>query len=140
MEDNNIKCRIDKYWSVIKTLVKGGIRFCHPSTIKQLYSSLAVSTLTYGIELCNLTDGLLNKLNIEGRKGLKTLFNISVHSRNYLNTFLNIEHISSIIITNKLNLLTRLLNNKKTGNIILQMLEKANYLCFITDIHNQPQI
>ena len=40
MEDNNIKCRIGKYWSVIKTLVKGGI--CHPSTIKQLYSSLAV--------------------------------------------------------------------------------------------------
>ena len=78
MEDNNIRCRIDKYWSVIKTLVKGGIRFSHPSTTKQLYSSLAVSTLTYGIELCNLTDGLLNKLNIEGRKGLKTLFNISV--------------------------------------------------------------
>ena len=86
MGDNTIKCRIDKYWSVIKILVKGGIRFSHPSTIKQLYSSLAVSTLTYGIELCNLTDGLLNKLNIEGRKGLKTLSNISVHSRNYLNT------------------------------------------------------
>ena len=68
MEDNNIKYRIDKYWSVIKTLVKGGIRFCHPSTIKQLYSSLTVSTLTYGIELCNLTDGLLNKLNIEGKE------------------------------------------------------------------------
>ena len=94
-----------------------------------------MSTLTYGIELCNLTDGLLNILNLEGRKGLTTLFNNSVHSRNYLNTLLNIEHISSIIITNKLNLLTRL-NNKKTGNIILQMLEKANYSCFITDIHN----
>ena len=119
MEENSIKCGIDKYWSVIKTLVKGGIRFCHTSAIKQLYSSLAVSTLTYGIELCSLTDGLLNKLNIEGRKGLKTLLNISVHSRNYFNTLLNIEHISSIIITNKPNLLTRLLNNKKTGNIIL---------------------
>ena len=78
MEDNNIKCRRDKYWSVIKTLAKGGVLFCHPSTIKQLYCSLAVSTLTYGIELCNLPDGLLNKLNIEGRKGLKTLFNITV--------------------------------------------------------------
>ena len=33
MEDNNIKCRIDKYSSVIKTLVKGGIHFCHPFTI-----------------------------------------------------------------------------------------------------------
>ena len=63
-----------------------------------------------------------------------------MHSRNYLNTLLNIEHISSIIITNKLNILTRLLNNKKTGNIILQMLEKANYSCFITDIHDLTSI
>ena len=118
MEDNHIKCRIDKYWSVIKTVVKGGIRFCHPSTMRQLYSSLAVSTLSYGIELRNLTDGLLNKLNIEGRKSLKTLFNFSVQSRNYLNTLLNIEHISSIIITNKLNLLTCLLNNKNKRAIL----------------------
>ena len=59
-----------------------------------------------------------------------------MHSRNYLNTLLNIEHISSIIITNKPNLLNTSPQPQKTNNIILQMLEKANYSCYITDIHN----
>ena len=136
LEDTNITCRINKFWSIIKTLIKGGIRFCHPLTIKQLYYSLAIPTLTYGIELCNLNDNLLNKLNVEGRKGLKALFNVSTYSKNYLNTLLNIEHISTVIIKNKLNLLIRLLHNKKTANIILQMLVNAKYKCFITDANN----
>ena len=136
MEDDNIKSRVNKYWAVIKTLINGGIRFCHPQTIKHLFLSLAIPTLSYGIELCNLTDNLLNKLNVEARKGLKALFNISTHSRNYLNTLLNIDHLSTIIIRNKLKFLTRLLNNKKTANIILRMLENIKYPNFITDIHN----
>ena len=59
----------------------------------------------------------MNTLNVEGRKGLKTLFNISVHSKHYLNTLLNIEHISSsIIITNKLNHLTSPQHKKNRQN------------------------
>ena len=50
MEGNVIKCRIDKYCSVIKTLIKGGIHLCHPSTLKQVYSSLVAPTLTCGID------------------------------------------------------------------------------------------
>ena len=112
---NNIKNRTNKFWSVIQAQIKGAIRFCHPSTIKQLYASQAIPALSYGIELNNLTDTLLNKLNVETRKGLKTLFNISTYSKNYLNTLLNIEHFSTIVIRNKLNLLIRLLNNKKNS-------------------------
>ena len=77
IDDENISTRLTKFWSVVKTLVRDGIRFCPPATIKQLFLSLAVPTLTYGLELCNLTQTILNKLDTEARKALKSMFNIS---------------------------------------------------------------
>ncbi len=137
MDDENINSRISKFWAVVKMLVKEGIRFCHPQTIKQMYMSLTIPTLTYGIELCDLTSNLLNKLDTESRKALKALFNISIYSKNYLHTLLNIESTSTLIIKNKFNLLTRLLRNETSEDIILKMLQtqNSNY-SFVTDIQN----
>ena len=137
MDDENIQLRISKFWAVIRTLIKEGIRFCHPHTIKHLYNTLAVPTLTYGIELCNLTPQLLNKLDTEGRKAIKSLFNISIYSKNYLNTLLNIEHISTKITRNKFNLFTRLLYGINTAAPIMKMIETNNQAgSFITDIRS----
>ena len=136
IEDKNINNRIGKFWSIIESLIKSGIRFCHPNTIKELYCSLAVPTLTYGIELCTLSHNLLNKLNTTGRKGLKALFNVSIYGKNYLNTLLNIKQMSTVVIKNKLNLLTRLLHNDKIADILLQSLIQAKYKCFITDTYD----
>ena len=47
----NVCERISKFWSVIHGLIKGGIRFCQPETIIELYKTLAVPTLTYGLEI-----------------------------------------------------------------------------------------
>ena len=135
MDDANVDSRLSKFWAVIKALIKEGIRFCQPQTIKQLYISIAVPTLTYSLELCELSDKLRKKLDIEGRKALKQLFNISSFSKNHLNSLLNIEHISTRLIKNKFNLLTRLLHSKHTSNIILQMLSSPNSnSTFITNI------
>lgn len=49
LDDENIQERINKFWTVIYTLIKGGIRFCHPSTIAHIYKTLAVPTLLYGL-------------------------------------------------------------------------------------------
>ena len=136
MDDENINKRLSKFWSIIKALIKEGIRFCHPQTIKQLYITLAVPTLTYGLELCNLSPTLMNRLNIESRKALKHLFNVSIFSKNYISTLLNIESISTRIIRNKFNLLTRLLYNRCSANIIMRMLQSSseNY-SFINDLY-----
>ena len=137
MDDENIQLRISKFWAVIKTLIKEGIRFCQPHTIKHLYNTLAVPTLTYGIELCNLTPQLLNKLDTEGRKAIKSLFNISIYSKNYLNTLLNIEHISTKITRNKFNLFTRLLYGINTADPIMKMMETNDQAgSFVTDIRS----
>ena len=47
IESTNVTERINKFWSVIQTLVNNGIRFCHPSTILHLYSTIAVPTLLH---------------------------------------------------------------------------------------------
>ena len=122
MGDENVDLRISKFWSDIKTLIREGIRFCHPQKMKQLFNSLAVSTLKYGLELCSITPTLLQKLDTIGIKALKSLFNISVFSKNYLNT-LNVEHISTRIVKNKFGLLTRLLHSNNTVASIMRMLE-----------------
>ena len=137
MDDENIQLRISKFWAVIKTLIKEGIRFCQPHTIKHLYNTLAVPTLTYGIELCNLTPQLMNKLDTEGRKAIKSLFNISIYSKNYLNALLNIEHISTKITRNKFNLFTRLLYGINTADPIMKMMETNDQAgSFVTDIRS----
>ena len=136
MEDNNISTRIGKLWAVVQALVKGGIRFCHPSTIKQVFQSLVIPTLTYGIELCTLSNTLLNRLDTESRKALKTLFNISAYSKNYLHTLLDIEHTSTTLINNKFGLLIRLLHNEKTADVIMKMAASAKYSSFVHDLQD----
>ena len=133
MEDSNISTRIGKFWAVIQALVKGGIRFCHPSTIRQVYQSLAVPTLTYGIELCTLSNSLLQRLDTESRKGLKALFNVSAYSKNYLHTILNIEHTSTTLINNKFSLLLR---NEKTAGVLMKMAATTNYGSFVHDLQS----
>lgn len=118
----NINERISQAQVVGKTLIKNGIRFCHPSTIVQLYNSLIVPTLTYGFDICEFTKDSFKRLDIVGRSILKSLFDISKHGRNYLHTMFNIDHISFTVNRNKLNLFTRLINNENTRSIILSQL------------------
>ena len=55
LSEKNVSERISKFWAVIYSLIKGGVRYCSPSSISELYRTLAVPTLTYGLELCSLT-------------------------------------------------------------------------------------
>ena len=137
IEDENVTGRISKFWSIIQTLIKGGIRFCHPNTIAHMFKIRAIPTLVYGLEICNLSTDVLKKLDIQGRNALKSLFNISKHSKNYLNPLMQIDHVSTIVIRNKLNLFTRLMRNKHTSEVILSILQdELKYPSFVTDIYN----
>ena len=58
---------------------------------------------------------------------------VSQYSKNYLNTLLDIEHISTKITRNKFNLFTRLLDGINTSNPILNILE-LNTGSFLADL------
>ena len=62
------------------------------------------------------------------------MFNLSIYSKNYLNTLLNIEHISTKIMRNKFNLFTRLLDGINTATPIMNMLGSENTGSFVADI------
>ena len=123
LADVNISERLSKFWSVVHCLIKGGIRFCQPESIIELYKTLAVPTLTYGLEIPQLTHTQLNFLDTQGRKAIKFLFNISQYSKNHLNNIFNIDDISNIIVNNKLKLVARLMNNESTRKFMLSTLQ-----------------
>lgn len=122
INDTNVKERTNKFWAVVYSLIKGGVRYCNPESIVELYQTLAVPTLTYGLELCSLSERQLQDLNKEGRKAIKQLFNISKYSRNHLNTIFNIDHVSTVINNNRINLFTRLMKHEGTKRIVMSNL------------------
>ena len=123
LSDANIQERINKFLSVVHALIKGGVRFCQPESIVELYKTLAVPTLTYGLEIPHLSQNQLNTIDKESRKALKYLFNLSRYSKNYLHAIFNIDHISTIIHNNKINLLSRLMCNESTRGVVLSTLQ-----------------
>ena len=139
LNDHNVQERLNKFWALIYSLIRGGSRFCHPYSIVELYRCLAVPTLTYGLELTHLTETQMNNLDTAGRKALKLLFNFSPYAKNYLNTFFHIKPISNTINNNKINLLSRLMNNEATSNVILKTLAQtsARYNSLIWDCHKK---
>ena len=123
LNDVNVQERINKFWAVVFSLIKGGVRFCHPYSIIELYRTLVVPTLTYGMELTHLNATQMNTLDREGRKALKIMFNLSPYSKNYMHTFFNVKSITSTINNNKVNLLSRMMNNTTTSSVILKTLQ-----------------
>ena len=109
LSDKNVSERTSKFWAVIYSLIKGGVRYCNPESISELYETLAIPTLTYGLELCSLTPRQLDYLDKEGRKAIKQLFSISKHSANYLHNLLDLTSTSTRINSNTIKLLPRLI-------------------------------
>ena len=92
------------------------------------------------MELTHLTATQMSDLDTEGRKALKLLFNYSPYSKNYLHTYFNIKPISNTVNNNKINLLSRLMNNEATSNIILKTLQtSARYSSLIWDCYSLAQ-
>ena len=122
IDHENISERINKFWTVIHGLLKAGICSCAPYTRIALFRSIAIPTITYGLELCKLGITIKNKLDCECRRALKALFNVSRYSRNFLNKLFYINSISNTIHKNKINLCSRLLKNTTTRTLLLHML------------------
>lgn len=136
IEDEHVAQRLSKFWTVIYSLIKSGIRFCAPGTIVHMFRSLAVPTLTYGLELCTLKRQLLEKLDKEARSALKSLFDVSKYSKNLLQPLFHVNSISHTLYQNKLNLFQRLLQNECTREVCLKMMtNNLKYSTFTSDCY-----
>ncbi|XP_065679036.1 uncharacterized protein LOC136093738 [Hydra vulgaris] len=134
LQKQNITERVTQFLSVAKGLIRNGLRFCQPATIVHLFNSLAVPTLLYGLELCGSNNKFLNSIDIAGRSVLKSFFNISKQSRNYLHSYFKVDAVSDILFRNKLNLFIRLLNNPICYSIIRTQMPLMNQRSFVGEV------
>ena len=81
-----------------------------------------------------LGDSSKKKLDCESRKALKSIFNISHHSKNFLQKLFHINSITHTIHRNKMNLFNRLLRNKITKSLILRMIHTPNGNNFVNNL------
>jgi hypothetical protein len=132
---SHLEHRINDFRAASAALITSGIRFLHPNSISTLYQSLLIPRLLYGLELCHLNKTDISRLEVIARSSLKSLFDVSKFSRNYLNLSLGIRSIADIIYERKLSLLVRLLQNGTMKSIILNQLSAKTYTgSFIEDV------
>ena len=60
LDDANVEERINTFWAAVFSLIKGGIRFCHPNSILDMYRKQLIPTLTYGLELTHMKQCEIN--------------------------------------------------------------------------------
>ena len=106
--------RIAEIWSVTSSLISAGIRNTHPNIIVDLFKSVVIPKLLYGMEIVNLSFTEMNQLNIQARSCLKALLGVSKHSRNLISQVYTLPDVSLILQKRRILLIDQLLNNKST--------------------------
>ena len=96
-------------WSVTSSLISAGVRNTHPNIIVNLFNSLIIPKLLYGMEIVRLSNSDIIQIEAQARSCLKSLFGISKHSKNLINKMYEIPNISSLIEKRQILLLTQLL-------------------------------
>ena len=93
--------------------------------------------MTYGLELCDLSNNNLLDIHRQARNGLKSIFNVSKFRKNLINQILYIEPVSETLRQQKLKCYIRLLKNEITRDVILfQLSSHSNINSFSWDVIN----
>ena len=56
--------RVSELWATTDALIRSEIRFCRPYTMAKVFNTIVVPRLIYDIEICELTQQVLDKINI----------------------------------------------------------------------------
>ena len=63
--------RISEMWAMTSTLISAGIRKLHPNSIIQVFKSVIIPRLLYGIEIVSLSKSDKSYLDRQARCSLK---------------------------------------------------------------------
>ena len=117
-----VENRVAEVWAVSASMISAVARRFYPHSIVSLFKSIILQKLTYGMEIVNLSASNQTKLDQKARCCLKSLLNISTHSKNLIHKIFNIPDVTDVIDTNTINLATQLLKNKTTQKHLLETL------------------
>ena len=105
---------ISEMWATTSSLVSCGIRWTHPNIVANIFSTLVIPKVLYGIEITNVNKYLESLISKQCRSSLKSLWGLSKHSRNDLNKYYNLADMSKYIKTRKIKFLQQLMKNRTT--------------------------
>ena len=114
--------RISELWAVTSSLISSGIRKMHPNIIANIFKSIVLPKVLYGLEITTTTKTFLELMNRQCRSAFKSLLGYSKHGSNDLNRLYHVADIVPYIENRKLNLLTQLMKNDQTSNYLLHTL------------------
>ena len=95
--DSHNQSRISEMWATTSSLVSCGIRWTHPSTSANVFRSIILPKVLYGIEITDVNKYFESLVNKQCRSSLKSLWGLSKHSRNDLNKYFHLSNISTEI-------------------------------------------
>ena len=124
---HHIEYRISEMWSVVSSLVAGGVRFLHPSQIVNVFNTLVTPKLLYGLELVKLNNHNRDQIDRQARCALKSLLGVSKFSKNHLHIVYKIPNASSHLLNRKLNLVNQILMNSNTRDYALSVLSLTKH-------------
>ena len=114
--------RISELWATTSSLISCGVRKMHPNTIVSIFRSIILPKIMYGLEIAPLSRSFMDLLDTQCRCSLKVLLGLSKHSSNDINRFFNLNNISDIVNTRRINLLLFLMKNSRTSMYLLELL------------------
>ena len=97
--------RISELWATTSSLISCGVRKMHSNTIVSIFRSIILPKIMYGLEIAPLSRSFMDLLDTQCRCSLKVLLGFSKHSSNDINRFFNLNNISDIVNTRRINLL-----------------------------------
>ena len=118
----HLQSRISEAWATTTSLISAGISHQNPYTIAQIFSSIVVPKLTYGLSITKLTKNDKTRLNRYARSCLKLMFGVSKHARNTLHTAFNLKNITDTLDDQSSTILRQLVFNKSTSSYVLHLL------------------
>ena len=120
--DKHRQSCISDLWATTSSLISSGIRWIHPDTITNIFKTLVIPKMLYGIEVLDVNNSSYYFVHKQCRMSLKSLWGVSKHCTNDLNKYYNVSTVSHMIKSRKINFLQRLMKQPTTRNYLLTLL------------------
>ena len=114
--------RISELWATTSSLITCGIRKMHPNIIATIFRTIVVPKVLYGLEITDISKGVVENMDRQFRSALKLLLGLSKHCSNDLNKYFDLDSIAKDIKNRQINLILHLMKNKTTSAYLLSLL------------------
>ena len=120
--DRHKESSIAELWAITSSLTSCGIKWNHPNTAANIFKTLVIQKILYGIEIMDINKCFNSRISTQCRSSLKSLWGMSKFCRNDLNKYYNLSDMTHIIKSCKIKFLQQLMKNTTTRHYLITLL------------------